>query len=87
MFDRHVAMGRFERREHVRPVPQLPHLSDHRIFYALPGEAWRIDAMLELLDRPGPWSQDREREEGTLLGYEPWQSEFWLNRLALRDGV
>ena len=84
MFDSHVAAGRLTRRDQVRPVPQLPHLSDHRILYALPDEEWRIDAMLELLDRPGPWSHDREREFGTLLGYEGWQNDFWLSQLPPR---
>ncbi len=81
MFDRHVEAGRFSRRVHVSPVPQLPHLSHQRIFYSLPGEEWRIDAMLALLDRPGPWSHQKEREFGTLLGYEDWQNDFWISRL------
>jgi hypothetical protein len=82
MFDRHVEAGRFKKREVVKPVPQLPHLSNHRIFYSLPREEWRIDSMLELVDRSGPWSNHREREFGTLLGYEEWQNEFWLSRLG-----
>jgi hypothetical protein len=81
MFDRHVDGGHFKKQVIIRPVPQLPHLSDYRIFYALPDEEWRIAAMLELLDRPGAWSHDRERQFGSLLGYEDWQNDFWLSRL------
>ena len=86
MFDRHVEGGRFVRRVHVSAVPQLPHLSYQQIFYVLPGEEWRIDAMLALLDRPAPWSHDKERQFGTLLGYEDWQNDFWLSQLPSRDG-
>ena len=59
-------------------MPQLPHLSYHRIFYAQPGEVWRIAAMLDLYGRPGPWTESREREFGTLLGYEDWQHEIFF---------
>jgi hypothetical protein len=87
MFDRHVELGRFSRRIDVRPVPQLPHLSHRKIFYALPNETWRINAMLALLNQPGPWSDEREWEFGTLLGYEAWQNEFWLAQRRSRTGA
>jgi hypothetical protein len=80
MFDRHVQGGRLLRREIREPVPQLPHLAHIEILYALPGEAWRMDALLELKKRPGPWSDDRERELGRLLGYKDWQNDAWLDR-------
>jgi hypothetical protein len=81
MFDRHVAAGRLIKREFVEPVPQLPHLETRSLFYALPGEGWRVDAMRTLLRQPGAWSLDKERRFGELLGYEHWQNEFWLSRL------
>ncbi len=87
MFDRHVEAGRFERRDHVSPVPQIPQLSHRRVFYASPGESWRIDAMLRLESRPGPWSHDKEREFGSLLGYEDWQNDYWISQLPPRDGA
>ena len=80
MFDRHAVAGRFVRHEQVRAT-QIPGRSQHRILYALPGEEWRINAMLELLDRPGCWSPGKEREFGTLLGYEDWQNDVWAARL------
>ena len=85
MFDRHVAEGRLIRRELIEAVPDLPELRYRRLFYALPGHEWRIDAMLMLLDEPipshrhgSPWSDDRERRFGELLGYEEWQNDYWL---------
>ena len=71
MFDRHVAAGRLMRRE----VFQLPH---RRLFYALPGHEWRIDAMLTLLSELEAWSEDHERRSCELLGYEGWQIDSWL---------
>jgi hypothetical protein len=84
LFDLHVEAGRFGRREKITPVPQLPQLSHHRIFYTLPAEGWRVDAMLELLDRPGDWTYERERQFGSLLGYEDWQNDVWLGLLLRR---
>jgi hypothetical protein len=82
MFDRHVAEGRLIRREFIEAVPDLPQLRYRGLFYALPGHEWRIDAMLMLLDepldKPGAWSDDRERRFGELLGYEEWQNDYWL---------
>lgn len=77
MFDRHVAAGRMVRRD------QIDHGSSgpiHRIYFALPGEEWRIDAMIALRESD-TWSRDHERREGELLGYEDWQNDVWLSRL------
>jgi hypothetical protein len=78
MFDRHVAVGRLTRREVIEPVPNLPTLESRSLFYALPGQDWRVDAMLTLLKETGAWSDDRERRFGELLGYEEWQIDYWL---------
>lgn len=78
MFDRHVALGRLIKREVIEPCPNLPNLDSRKLFYALPGHEWRVDAMLTLLDEPGAWSDDRERRFGELLGYEEWQIDCWL---------
>jgi hypothetical protein len=80
LFDRHVAEGRLIRREITENISVRPSLESRRIFYALPGHAWRIDAMLTLLREPGAWSRDRERRFGELLGYEGWQNEYWLEQ-------
>jgi hypothetical protein len=78
MFDRHVAAGRLIRREVIEAFHDLPQLEYRQLFYALPGHAWRIDAVLMLLNEPGDWSDDRERRFGELLGYEVWQIDYWL---------
>ena len=86
MFDRHVALGRFVRAELSEPVPQRPQLTGWTVFYALPGEEWRIGVMIELFERPGPWSDEREREEGALLGYQDWQNDWWITYLQRQGG-
>ena len=78
MFDKHVAVGRLIRREVIEPIPELPHLEHRRLFYALPGHEWRIDAMLALLNELTAWSDGHERRFGELLGYESWQIDYWL---------
>ena len=84
MFDRHVAAGRFTRHEHTSTLHQLDNRLYRQIFYTLPAEEWRVDAMLNLLAAPGPWSNERERRFGTLLGYEDWQNDFWLSRYPVQ---
>src|SRR5689334_12373318 len=78
MFDRHVAAGRLIKGEFVEPAPGRPHLKLRWLFYALPGHEWRIDAMQALLNERGAWSDDRERRQGELLGYNEWQMDYWL---------
>jgi hypothetical protein len=75
MFDRHVATGRMIRREALDVIAHLPH---RRLLYALPGQEWRIDAMLSLLSELEAWSDDLERRSCELLGYESWQIDNWL---------
>ena len=82
MFDRHVAVGRLTKREVIEPSPDLPTLEYRRLFYALPGQDWRVDAMLTLLNETGAWSDDHERRFGELLGYEEWQIDYWLAHRA-----
>ena len=48
MFDRHWAKNRLVRDEDVRPPELGLNYSLHTIYYALPGEEWRIAAMMEL---------------------------------------
>jgi len=78
LFDRRVAAGQFSRREVLEPASAVSDVSIRRVFYALPGQEWRIDALLELLRQPGAWTEEHERREGELLGYEDWQNDVWL---------
>ena len=86
-FDRCIDDGRLTKREFVVPMslPHLPHVRGiHRIYYTLPGQEWRADAMIALMEREGAWSAEREREFGTLLGYEDWQNDVWAERFPYR---
>lgn len=79
LFDRHVRDGRIVRRDHFTgPREAQPYLL-HRIYFAIPAEAWRIDAMIELKEKKD-WSRDHERREGELLGYEDWMNDHFLAR-------
>jgi hypothetical protein len=81
MFYRHFAADRLIKREFVELLSQRPHLESRTIFYVLPGEEWRVDAMRGLLRHPRAWSREKERRFGELLGYERWQNDLWLSRL------
>ena len=74
--------------EHVRTIRHTPSGTDiDYYFYALPGEEWRVEAylmLLELLDR-GAWCRQLEWLEGRLLGYTDEQNEYHLAR-AYPDG-
>lgn len=80
MFDRHAAAGRLTKHERVEKLGALQDRLYRRIFYTLPGEEWRVGAMINLLKGDGPWSDERERIYGSLLGYEDWQNDVWLSR-------
>jgi hypothetical protein len=79
MFDRHAQSGELVRREHRETVD----IRDERrtvltILYALPEEAWRIDAMLDLRRSASAWTMEDERQEGMLLGYTDAQNDAWI---------
>jgi hypothetical protein len=80
LFDRHVATGRYVRRDHFSPPNERHDFALHRIMFALPEEEWRIDAMIELKACP-EWTLDHERREGELLGYEDWMNDHFLDLL------
>jgi len=57
-----------------------------RVFFSLPAEEWRIDAFLLLskVSAKTGWNEALERMEGSLLGYEDWQNDWWIERGARR---
>jgi hypothetical protein len=87
----HVKQGRFVKREFVEPLlgppPQdRPHVRGIRhVFYAQSAEAWRIDAYIMMLaaSAKAGWNEGFERLEGSLLGYEEWQTDLHLERLRV----
>jgi hypothetical protein len=85
-FEPHARAGRIVKREHIEPPgPDAPvingeRIGSRRVLYALSGQEWRIDAykrLWETAKRTG-WSEQLEREEGTLLGYEDWQNDIHM---------
>jgi hypothetical protein len=81
MFDRHVAEGRMARLEHFSDEnADQPYIS-HRILFALPGEEWRMQAMLDLMSGTEPWTEKHERRQGELLGYKDWMNDHWLDSI------
>jgi hypothetical protein len=51
-------------------------------YFAQPGQEWRIDAYLLLrqVGEKAGWSDALERYQGSLLGYEDWQNDWWFSR-------
>ena len=80
LFDRHVASGRFVKREYVTTIKGQDHRL-HVILYALSAEQWRIDAMIELRATL-MWSVACEHREGELLGYSNEENDHWIARFA-----
>ncbi|PJI39600.1 hypothetical protein [Ferrovibrio sp.] len=80
-FAPHVAAGRIVRREYYWDDKESGH-SFVEIYYALPGEEWRIDALHELnlvvQEKRRCWTAADERETGRLLGYTDAEVEAFL---------
>ncbi len=58
------------------------------VFYALPGQEWRIQMMIVLkraLYASGGWSEPCERIEGTLLGYTDDENDIHCARKFKRS--
>jgi hypothetical protein len=58
---------------------------DREAYFALPKHEWRIAAYRLLRDvaSKSGWNEALERFEGSLLGYEDWQNDWWINRKRL----
>ncbi len=53
------------------------------VLYATPAEAWRIEAyiLLKQTALKTGWSEGFEYIEGSLLGYEDWQNDIYIERI------
>jgi hypothetical protein len=87
-FEPHVAAGRILKREDITPpAPDAPivggpRIGLRRVLYALPEQAWRIEAyplLWKTAEKCG-WNAGFERMEGSLLGYEDWQNDVHIER-------
>ena len=89
LFDPYVEEGRFVKREYVMfadncgPLLRSKGLCMRIVMYALADQEWRIDAMLLLLNTAvkSGWSEGFERMQGSLLGYEDWQNDIFIERI------
>jgi hypothetical protein len=83
LFDPYVAAGRFVKREYVVPMSEGKVLGTYHVLYALPNQEWRINAMILLLDTAAKagWSEGFERMYGSLLGYEAWQNDIYIETI------
>jgi hypothetical protein len=90
-FRPHVHAGRMIMREAFEPAPAIgnrpENLKIRCVLYALPNEAWRIDAMLLLRSiyaRQGGWDEGLERMIGSLLGYSQADIDTFIERISAR---
>lgn len=90
LFEPYVQAGRFIKRECLGKYSSSNSAGSNRklrrVFYALPGQEWRIDAYLLLYataEKCG-WSEGFERLEGSLLGYEEWQNDEYIRVIYRR---
>lgn len=88
-FDPFVTEGRFVRRvvdqqwSEPRPSPTGSMLEGLRkVYVARSDHAWRIEAyvLLEQVAERCGWNDALERFQGSLLGYEDWQNDWWIKR-------
>lgn len=83
LFEPHVKSGRFVKREHICSESRGQGRKSRKVLYAPPDEQWRIDAYLLLhgtAERSG-WNEGFERMEGSLLGYEDWQNDAYIEMI------
>jgi hypothetical protein len=92
-FDRYVARGVLHKEVELEKFAEPVRLQDGRLlegfrtaYYTLSGEEWRIPAWKLILkaSRKLSWSEDFERLEGMLFGYEDWQSDWWIEDVRKR---
>lgn len=86
-FATHVAAGRIVRFERATNEIGIDGRPMRRLLFALPGEEWRFDRYIALLDsmRDG-WDYEKERQEGELLGYSDAENDAHIERLMAKKG-
>jgi hypothetical protein len=86
-FERYVENGVLHKEVALQPFPAPIRSKDGRefagireVYYARKGEEWRIPAwkLIWAAAQKSGWSEEFERLEGMLYGYEEWQIEWWL---------
>ena len=85
-FDRYVAQGVIHKEVVVEPFAKPLHVhgrvyeGQRIVYYARKGEEWRIQAskLIWSAAMRTSWSDDFERMEGMLFGYEDWECDWWI---------
>jgi hypothetical protein len=94
-FDRYVAQSVLHKEVVVKPFERPYRRKDGQVFegqrtvyYTRKGEEWRIKASKLIWDAAAKsaWSEDFERMQGMLFGYEEWQNDWWLADLRKHRG-
>jgi hypothetical protein len=83
-FAPHVEAGLFLKMDYI--FTDLQQRQTRVVLYAKQGEEWRINAYMLLkktADKAG-WSEGFERMEGSLLGYEDWQNDAYIEKYFKR---
>jgi hypothetical protein len=89
-FDHYVAEGMLHAEEEIFDVGDKSNRRVGTIYYTTKGEEWRIRTLMLIRRNSGAagrWTEIHERLEGTLMGYEDWQNDWWLEYCARGDGV
>ena len=83
-FDPYVEEGRFVKAEVVLPLSAFPGMELRYYFYALPGEEWRMERMIEIErgfhEQKLPTTRELETEIGRLLGYDDADIQVFVER-------
>jgi hypothetical protein len=93
-FDRFVAQGLLHKEVELEKFAEPLRLKDGRVlegfrtvYYTRIGEEWRIAAwkLISKASRKSGWTEDFERLEGMLFGYEDWQNDWWIDDIRERE--
>lgn len=89
LFDPYVAAGRFIKREYVVPAGRTTTSGGRAlriVLYSAAGQEWRINAYILLYQIAAKvgWSEGFERMQGSLLGYEEWQNDVFIEKIYKR---
>jgi hypothetical protein len=85
LFDPHVKNGLFLKKEYL--VTEKNNHQTRSVLYSTKGEEWRIEAyiLLKKTAEKSGWNEGFERMEGTLLGYEDWQNDIYIEKMFKRS--
>lgn len=83
-FDPYVKDGLFLKKEYI--LREKDGRETRVVLYSRKGEEWRMEAyiLLKKIAEKSGWSEGFERMEGSLLGYEEWQNDIYIETVYNR---